>query len=72
VATINATPLVRVFRLEAMYNRLEMAPRVDLIAYQPCFLDLFIEWRIQTFNDEEQVRNDLCWRHTAADNQIAD
>ncbi len=24
-----------------------MVPRVDLIAYQSCFLDLFIEWRIQ-------------------------
>jgi len=24
-----------------------MAPRVDLIAYQPSFLDLYMEWRIQ-------------------------
>jgi RimJ/RimL family protein N-acetyltransferase len=24
-----------------------MAPKLDLIAYQPSFLDLFIEWRIQ-------------------------
>jgi hypothetical protein len=32
---------------EAAHNRFEMTPRVDLTAYRPLFLDLFIEWRIQ-------------------------